>query len=240
MTQTPQLAPWHRAFAGMLSGSVYAARQSARIDTAVALGQAGLDVHVDIMAMSEGLPKGVSVAELREIAAALEARIQSAVVKRSRIGVHLIGSPEFVDTTLRDVLRVRPATVFLPWAAFTEERARAVRAVGSAAWITLWNEWDGTGAPNWPAPPDGVLVMLIEPGTRERCALDRLPIVAECAAEMPVTVNGGITEDIAPLCVRAGVKSMVVGRALLQEVPAPVGPATTARRTEHRRKEIVR
>lgn len=230
MTQHQHLAPWHQAFAGMLSGSVYAARQSARVDTALALAQAGLDVHVDIMAVSEGLPKGVSVAELRDIAR---------VVTRSRIGVHLIGSPDFVDATLPTVLRVRPATVFLPWAAYTEERAHLIRAVGSAAWITLWKEWDGTGAPNWPAPPDGVLVMLIEPGTRDRCATERLSIVAECAAEMPVAVDGGITEDVAPLCVAAGVKSMVVGRALLHELPSTAAPLAH-RNVERLRKESMR
>ena len=215
----------------MLAGSVYAARQSARVDTALALAQAGLDVHIDIMAVSEGLPKGVSVAELRDIAR---------VVKRSRIGVHLIGSPDFVDVTLPTVLRVRPATVFLPWAAYTAERAHAIRAVGSSAWITLWNEWDGVGAPNWPAPPDGVLVMLIEPGTRERCALERLSIVAECAAEMPVAVDGGITEDVARLCVTAGVKSMVVGRALLHDLSSTVAAPSTHRNVERPRKEPVR
>ncbi|MDT5195555.1 MAG: hypothetical protein QOH20_2309, partial [Mycobacterium sp.] len=53
------------------------------------------------------------------------------------------------------------------------------------------------------------------------CRVDRLGIVTAFASEnpgMPVIVDGGITEDIAPLCVTAGVESMVVGRALL---PAP-------------------
>jgi pentose-5-phosphate-3-epimerase len=60
--------------------------------------------------------------------------------------------------------------------------------------------------------------MLIEPGTRDRCRVDRLGIVIACASEnpgMPVIVDGGITEDIAPLCITAGVEAMVVGRALL-------------------------
>jgi hypothetical protein len=113
--------------------------------------------------------------------------------------------------------------VFLSWAAFTEERAGAIRAVGSAAWIAVWNEWDGAGDPRWPATPDGVLVMLIEPGTRGSSALGRLALVASCTLEMPVAVDGGITESIAPLCVAAGVQSMVVGRALLLDLPPPAG-----------------
>jgi pentose-5-phosphate-3-epimerase len=168
-----------------------------------------MDVHVDVMAETEGLPAGVSMAELADIVAA---------IGPSRVEVHLIGSAEFVDTKLLRILQLRPAKVFLPWDAFTERRADALRAVGSSAWISLWTEWDGTVAPRWPATPDGALVMLIEPGSRDRCRVDRLGIVTAFASEnpgMPVIVDGGITEDIAPLCVTAGVESMVVGRALL-------------------------
>jgi hypothetical protein len=60
--------------------------------------------------------------------------------------------------------------------------------------------------------PDGVLVMLIEPGTRDRCALagwNWSPHVPR-RCRWP---DGGITEDIAPLCVTAGAQSIVVGRA---------------------------
>ena len=40
-------------------------------------------------------------------------------------------------------------------------------------------------------------------------------VTASCAVWTPVIVDGGITEDIAPLCIKAGVQAMVVGRALL-------------------------
>ena len=76
------LASWHADFPGLLAGSVYAAPGS-RVAAAQTLADAGLDVHVDVMAVSEGLPAGVSLAELQMI---------SAAVDRSRIGVHLIGS----------------------------------------------------------------------------------------------------------------------------------------------------
>jgi pentose-5-phosphate-3-epimerase len=212
MTAAPHLAPWHERFPGRLAGSVYAAPHGSRIFAAQLLSAAGLDVHVDVMAETEGRPAGVSMAELADIVAA---------VGPSKVEVHLIGSPEFVDTKLLRILQVRPARVFLPWDSFTERRADALRAAGSSAWISLWTEWDGTVAPRWRATPDGALVMLIEPGSRNHCRVDRLGIVTAFASEnpgMPVIVDGGITEDIAPLCVTAGVESMVVGRALL---PAP-------------------
>jgi pentose-5-phosphate-3-epimerase len=212
MIAAPYLAPWHERFHGRLVGSVYAAPYGSRIVAAQAISAAGMGVHVDVMADTEGLAAGVSMAELADIVAA---------VGPSRVEVHLIGSAEFVDTKLLRILQLRPAKVFLPWGAFTERRADALRAAGSSAWISLWTEWDGTVAPRWRATPDGALVMLIEPGSRNHCRVDRLGIVTAFASEnpgMPVIVDGGITEDIAPLCVTAGVESMVVGRALL---PAP-------------------
>ncbi|MEU0498974.1 ribulose phosphate epimerase [Mycobacterium sp. NPDC006124] len=202
------LAPWHRDFPGLLAGSVYSSADS-RVAAAQTLADTGLDVHVDVMAVSEGLPAGVSLAELQMI---------SNTVDRARIGVHLIGSADFVDAVLPKILALHPGVVFLPWHAFTAERAGAIRHAGGAAWIAVWREWDGLADPQWPAEPDGALVMLIEPGTRDQCRLDRLSLVTACAtrfSELPVAVDGGVTEDIAPLCAAAGVRQMVVGRALL-------------------------
>lgn len=208
MTPATRLAPWHARFPGQLAGSVYAVPPAERQQTACELADAGLDVHVDMMAADEGLPIGVSVEELRSIAAS---------VPSARIGVQLIGSAAFVDAALPEVLSTRPAKVFLPWHSFTDQRIRAVRTAGCSAWIALWTEWEGVGAPGWPAPPDGALVMLLEPGTAGTCRLNRLAIATACTAELPVIVDGGVTEEVAPLCVTAGVDSMVVGRALLAQ-----------------------
>jgi pentose-5-phosphate-3-epimerase len=206
MASTGPLAPWHTRFPRLLAGSVYAVQPADRPRAAAALGDAGLDVHVDLMGIGQGLPVGVGLGELRAIAA---------WVSSDRIGVHLIGSVDFVDEVLARVLETRPAKVFLPWSAFTEHRATLVRAAGGSPWIALWTEWDGTGTPPWPTEPDGVLVMLIEPGSSDACQLVRLELATACAAVLPVDVDGGITEDIVPLCITAGAKSMVVGRALL-------------------------
>jgi pentose-5-phosphate-3-epimerase len=202
------LASWHTDFPGMLAGSVYAAPGS-RLFAAQTLAEEGLDVHIDVMAASEGLPAGVSLAELQMI---------SAAVDRHRIGVHVIGSGDFVDAVLPKILALHPGVVFLPWQTFTADRVVAVRAAGGKAWIALWREWDGVGDPQWLSVPDGVLVMLIEPGTRDTCLLDRLDLVTACTtqfSDLPVAVDGGITEEVAPLCAASGIRQMVVGRALL-------------------------
>jgi len=201
-----RLARWHTRYPGRLAGSVYAVPPGERRQSARELADAGLDVHVDMMAADEGYPVGVSVEELRDIAES---------VPRVRVGVQLIGSEAFVDAVLPAVLATRPGKVFLPWHTFTGRRIRAVRAADCSAWIALWTEWDGVGVPRWPTSPDGALVMLLEPGTAGTCLPDRIAIAAACAAELPVIVDGGVTEEVAPLCVTAGVESMVVGRALL-------------------------
>ncbi|MET0897355.1 MAG: ribulose phosphate epimerase [Mycobacterium sp.] len=209
MSTAQLLAPWHERFPGRLAGSVYAAAPESRITAAQELSAAGLDVHVDVMAEDEGLPAGVSLADLTRIADTVDS---------ARIGVHLIGSPDFVADTLPSVLALHPAVVFVPWAAFTAESTSAIRAAGSQAWVALWREWDsldGSSQPNYPVTPDGVLVMLIEPGTKGRCAIGRLAVVTACAGELPVAVDGGVTESVAELCVTAGATSIVVGRALL-------------------------
>lgn len=211
----PYLATWHERFHGQLAGSVYAAPSGSRVVAAQTLSAAGINVHVDVMAEEEGFPAGVSIAELADIVAAVGPR---------RVEVHLIGSAEFVDTKLLRILQLRPARVFLPWAAFTEQRADALRAVGSSAWIALWRECDGLdpSAPPWPATPDGLLVMLIEPGSQDRSAINRLNIVTACSGTLPVAVDGGVTELVAERSVAAGARSVVVGRALFgdtSEVP---------------------
>lgn len=203
------IASWHREYPGQLAGSVYAAPAGTRARVAGELADAGLGVHVDVMADGEGLPAGVGLAELREIAGRID---------RSRLEVHLIGSAGFVDRTLAEVLAVGPARVYLPWAAFSDERAEAIRAAGTAAWIAVWQEWPdwrSGQAPAWPAVPDGALVMLIEPGSSEPCRPERLDVAAGCAVWTPVILDGGITEDIAPLGIKTGAHAMVVGRALL-------------------------
>jgi pentose-5-phosphate-3-epimerase len=211
----PYLATWHERFHGRLAGSVYAAPPGSRVIAAQALSAAGIRVHVDVMAETEGLPAGVSMAELADIVAA---------VGSARVEVHLIGSAEFVDTKLLRILQLRPAKVFLPSGAFTERRADALRAAGISPWIALWREWDGLDpeAAPWRATPDGLLVMLIEPGSRGRSAVSRLDIVAACARYLPVAVDGGVTESVAERSVTAGARSVVVGRALLgdtSEIP---------------------
>jgi len=107
--------------------------------------------------------------------------------------------------------------------------ALAVFSAGAAAQQTLpgasmsyqlsyVNLSTGSATPLFPGQSAVLSLTLLlspEPGTAGTCLPDRIAIAAACAAELPVIVDGGVTEEVAPLCVTAGVESMVVGRALL-------------------------
>lgn len=136
----------------MVAGSVSTAEPRYRTAAAELMASAGLDVHVDMMASEQGIPKGVTLTELRHI---------TEVVPRSRIGVHLVGSPEFVDRLLPRVLPLRPSAVYLPWEAYNNDRARAIRGSGGAAWITVPDNCCSSVDSQWPTtiPPDGLLAM---------------------------------------------------------------------------------
>jgi hypothetical protein len=199
------LASWHREYPGLIAGSVYDAAPSDPASLVSALTAEDVTVHVRVAPRD-----GMSLPEVRVIAR---------LARPSLVDVHLNGPDDFIDGVLAAVLAVRPARVFLPWMTFTESRADTIRGADVRAWITLRDEWDGEGsdAP-WPITPDGVLVMLTEPDAGV-FRVDRLAVVTDCIARypaMPVIAGGDITEAIAPLCVRAGVQQLVVGRALLQ------------------------
>jgi hypothetical protein len=209
------LASWHREYRGLIAGSVYDAAPSDPGSLTRALTAEGVTVHVRVASRD-----GMSLPELRAIAR---------LARPSLVDVHLNGPDDFVDGLLATVLAVRPARVFLPWMTFTESRANTIRGADIRAWITLRDEWDGSGsdAP-WPITPDGVLAILTEPDADDDSdfRIERLAVVTDCIARypaLPVIAGGDITEAIAPLCVRAGVQQLVLGRALLQgsQRPAP-------------------
>jgi pentose-5-phosphate-3-epimerase len=198
------LAVWHRRFPGLIAGSVHEVGLIDRPAFTRLLSMAGLTVHVHATA-------GERDAGRRWLA------VEAA--HPSPIDVHVIGSEAFVDDVLPAVLAARPRRVFLPWSVFTDRRADIIRGADVRAWITLWDEWDGTSVLRWPADPDGVLVMLAAPGTNDSCrAEQQLKVVSACTSlfpAFPVMVEGGVTQSLASLCVAAGVQQMVVGRALL-------------------------
>jgi hypothetical protein len=46
--------------------------------------------------------------------------------------------------------------------------------------------------------------MLNQRGTRDTRSLGRLGVIEACASELPVSIDGGVTEAVSPLCLSAG------------------------------------
>ena len=62
---------------------------------------------------------------------------------------------------------------------------------------------------------DGVLVMLIEPGTDQTANLAHLEKVERLARSVPVAVDGGVTRRITAKCLKLGARYAISGRDLL-------------------------
>ncbi|OAK51679.1 hypothetical protein [Rhodococcoides kyotonense] len=202
---TITLAPWHVGYEKHLVGSVYAAAPGLRTQAAEALVAAGIAVHVDVMAPDEGLPVGVTLDELDELAA---------IVPRDMLGVHLVGSVDGVRAMLPRIPDV--GDLYVPL---------GTPGIGSSrVWAAVWDEVDEASASTVDLTGyDGVLLMLLEPGTSGVADPDRLSIATALARRIDVTLDGGVTEHLMPACLSTGASTAVVGRALILDSPLPEG-----------------
>lgn len=195
------LAPWHVDHVIHLAGSIYAAAPGRRVDAARALVDAGIAVHVDVMVPNEGLPRGIDVDELDDIAAQ---------VPTDMLGVHLIGSASGIRGLLPSIPEC--ADLYLP-IGIRDRRATRL-------WAAVWDEFDDSAPTEADLDGyDGVLVMLLEPGTSGAADLSRLALVEAFSRRTAVTVDGGVTPESIPRCRSAGATTLVVGRALLTNPP---------------------
>jgi pentose-5-phosphate-3-epimerase len=97
----------------------------------------------------------------------------------------------------------------------------SARAAGTDLWLEVPPDQPGTGALDLGV--DGVLVMLIEPGTRQTADPAHLKKVERLAPSLPVAVDGGVTGTIATRSRLAGARYIISGRALLSVTPATPG-----------------
>lgn len=198
---TVALAPWHVGIEEHLSGSIFASTPGRRIDAARALVAAGIGVHVDVMAPGEGLPEGVTAEELAELAEELPAAC---------LDVHLIGSPDGARALLPSIPECR--VLHVPFGVHADTAGQL--------WAAVWNELDAaTVTASDIAGYDGVLVMLLEPGTSGAADPARLALVESMSGFVAAGVDGGVTPDLIPHCRSAGATTIVVGRALLEGQP---------------------
>lgn len=186
------------------SGSLYSIPSEHRFAAARQLTEQGWWLHVDVLAAP--VPDGVSAEELRRVRAELP---------DARVEVHVMDLGGDYAGALDTALKHRPDRMVLP-ATRCAADGPLVRATGAE----LWSERHHDPLPD--VPLDGVLLMLIDPGTRATCDLTRLRHLADVPAGTPVGVDGGVSREHLEAVQAAGVRHVVVGRALLsQQHPEP-------------------
>lgn len=221
--------PWHQAHPPRtVGGSIYAVAHRYRVHAARALTDQGCRVHADVILDEAGRHRGVTWSELTDI---------RRLVPDAAIDLHLInlGQPRpeqllvHLDRALQAVATLGATAVTLAPAQISGHRARLdrLRSAGHSLWAevhprTRADDLDGLDV-------DGVLVLFIEPGTKDAADLGQLAKVAELGGRLPVGVDGGITRTIAPHCLDHGATYLVSGRDLLtvQHDPHPPVGATT-------------
>ena len=205
---------------GSRAGSLYAVPAEQRIAAAEQLTAAGWWVHADLILDPAGASTGVPP----ETLVAVRERLPHALLE-----VHVIELGP-ARTPLDVVLAARPDRVVL-----SAERCRRDTSPVRAAGAQVWVEHVGRPLPSELARPgalDGVLVMLIDPGTTQTIDLERLDAAPTGAPGLPVGVDGGVGRQHVHALSDAGVQHLVSGRALLSQQhqhTRPQGPEESRR-----------
>lgn len=215
------LAAALRRHAGaQLAGSIYAVPAARRGAVARLLAREQLWVHADVFPEADVGVDPVLIGELSATGA-------------HPIDVHLVTSGALDH--LGTVCRAGVARVTSPYEGVPDVAAVAatVHRADAAAWLAI--------APATPVDAvAGLLVMLIEPGTRGRADLRMLGKVAAAArAWACVGVDGGVGERNVARVLEARAGYVVIGRRLLstarpRQRPGTPSPGGTPNRTNRR------
>lgn len=191
-----------------LAGSIYAAAAPDRLATAERLRSAGLWIHADVILDDDRTHRGVDISLVRTLVAH----------RLGPLDVHLIATE--LDGLLDEVCAQRVDRVTFPFEACADRAAVAaaadrIRSSGAQAWLAVAPATDLSAVRPCFETVDGILVMLIEPGTTAT-ADPALPArAAAVTPHLPAGVDGGVDHTNLPACLAAGARYLVSGRALL-------------------------
>jgi len=206
-----------------LAGSIYAVAAADRQFAAQLLGQHHLWVHADVILSADG-HRGVDLDTVRAVAEAGTAPLD----------VHLI-TEKLDSALLEEVCREKITRVTVPWEVLNSMSAaglaaETVHSAGAQLWVALAPETQATAVQDVLGVVDGVLVMLLEPGSTGIADPLLCSKVAALAPALPVGVDGGVGESNVDECLRAGATYVVSGRALL----CSSAPVLSAHRPEEK------
>lgn len=184
-----------------LSGSLYAVPLTYRWAVAQLLAEQKIWVHADVFADAR---VGVSLDLIGQLA-------DGGV---GPVDVHLLtaGALDALDVVCRPGI----ARVTFPFEEVPDPLAVAarIRAVGVRPWLAISPGTTVDACADALPHVDGLLVMLIEPGTRARSDPALLAKVSRTSAARPVGVDGGVGEDMLGDVLAAGASYVVIGRRL--------------------------
>jgi pentose-5-phosphate-3-epimerase len=199
---------WDRGV--VFSGSLYGVAPEHRPAAARLLAQQRLWVHADVFADAKA---GVSLDLIKELADE----------RATPVDVHLL-TADALDV-LPPVCRAGVARVTFPFEGVSDPSkvAAHIRAAGAAPWLAIapWTSVDECS--DALRHVDGLLVMLVKPGTHGRADTTLLPKVDAAAGQQPVGVDGGVGEANLNVVLAAGASYVVIGRQLFgtHAVPSP-------------------
>jgi pentose-5-phosphate-3-epimerase len=183
-----------------LAGSLYAVRAPLRRAAAEVLAAQEVWVHVDVM------PEvgGVDPTLIDDLAAH----------SIGRLDVHLV--TPLASTMLERVCRPGVARVTVPLESTPDvpQAATVIREVGAQAWVAIAPATPVARLESCLDVVDGVLVMLIEPGSTDRADSALVGKVASASVRTAVGVDGGVTDSVIDACLAAGARYVVAGRRL--------------------------
>lgn len=194
-----------------VAGSVQSAPPADRLAFAQALFAAGHEAHLDIIIKPDGTHGGVTPDEARAVrASSPDLAMDLHLILQS--GLSPVQQGTAVDETIALAREVGAGRLSAASSVLAErpDSIATLRAAG----VDVWAEY-GPADSTVDLGFDGVLVMLIPPGTSERADPARMDAVRRVAELIPTGVDGGITPELAIACVAAGAQVIVSGRALL-------------------------
>jgi 2-desacetyl-2-hydroxyethyl bacteriochlorophyllide A dehydrogenase len=213
------IEPWHESIDAVVAGSLFAVETRMRLAAASALSATGCAIHLDFIIDDRGQHLGVHPDELSALLTLTSPLTPIDVHVMCTVGADKISEPAKLEAqrVLSSLVGKRVSHVTVSRSTFIDQPQLIRRLQDSS--VPVWVDLPpGDLARDLPVSADGVLVMLISPGTvaeANPACLDQVPALAQ---SWTVGVDGGITAALAIAAVTAGAQFVVSGRALLTPI----------------------
>jgi pentose-5-phosphate-3-epimerase len=207
-----RLAAWAEPLKASVAASIYALPPQDRVWGARAAHAAGHWVHADVI-LQQG--PGMTVVNIGVDVEQIKEGLRQ--VPDMRLDVHLMVLPgtRRWEQAVDQIASALAGTAVTRWSAVSAvlDRLKPRIQVDCEKWVEVWLPRDGAIAPT---EANGVLAMLIEPGTKGLADPAMIEMLSSLSRGARVGVDGGVTPSLASMALTAGASYLVVGRALFE------------------------